>query len=81
MTIREGFLANVPVVASRLGPMADAVEDGVTGLLFDPGDAEGLSRCLRRLLEDARLRNDLARAPKAVPTAADVAEKLLALYG
>ncbi len=81
LTIREGFLAGVPVVASRLGPMADAIEDGVTGLLFEPGNAEDLARCLRRVLDDARLRNDLARAPKAVPTVSEVADRLLALYG
>jgi glycosyltransferase involved in cell wall biosynthesis len=80
MTIREGFLANVPVVASRLGPMADAIEDGITGLLFQAGNADDLHRCLRRLLDDARLRNDLARAPKAVASAAEVTDRLLALY-
>ncbi|MBI3819616.1 MAG: glycosyltransferase [Planctomycetes bacterium] len=80
MTIREGFLANIPVIASRLGPMADAVEDGVTGLLFNPGDADDLYRCLKRMLDDARLRNDIARAPKAVPTASEVTDQLLPLY-
>lgn len=80
MTIREGFLANVPVIASRLGPMADAIEDGVTGLLFNPGDAGDLYRCIRRLYDDARLRNDIARAPKAVPAASEVADQLLNLY-
>ncbi|HKD99770.1 MAG TPA: glycosyltransferase family 4 protein [Planctomycetota bacterium] len=80
LTIREGFLANVPVIASRLGPMADAIEDGVTGLLFEPGNAADLERCLRRVMDDARLRNDLARAPKSVPTIAETAERLLELY-
>ncbi|MBL8694195.1 MAG: glycosyltransferase family 4 protein [Planctomycetes bacterium] len=80
MTIREGFLAGVPVICSRLGPMADAVEDGVTGLLYEPGNVDDLTRCLRRLLDDARLRNDLSRAPKAVPSASEVTDQLLAIY-
>lgn len=80
MTIREGFLANIPVIAAKLGPMADAIEDGVTGLLFNAGDADDLYRCLRRVLDDARLRNDLARAPKAVPSAKEVTDQLLKLY-
>lgn len=80
MTIREGFLANIPVVAARLGPMADAIEDYVTGLLFNPGDATDLYRCLKRMLDDARLRNDIARAPKTVPTASEVTDQLLSLY-
>ncbi|MFN0207238.1 MAG: glycosyltransferase [Planctomycetota bacterium] len=80
MTIREGFLANVPVIASRLGPMADAIEHEITGLLFNPGDADDLYRSLKRMMDDARLRNDIANAPKAVPSASDVAEELLKLY-
>ena len=41
---------------------------------------DDLARCLRRLLDDERLRNDPAHAPKAVPTASEVTEGLLALY-
>jgi len=31
------------VIASRLGAMAEIVEEGRTGLLFEPGDAEDLA--------------------------------------
>lgn len=37
MTIVEAFSRGLPVVASRLGSMAEIVEDGVTGLHFEPG--------------------------------------------
>ena len=33
----------LPVIASRLGAMAELVEDGVTGLLFEPGNAADLA--------------------------------------
>ena len=38
MTLVEAFCHGLPVIASRLGAMAEIVEDGVTGLHFTPGD-------------------------------------------
>ncbi len=43
MTIVEAFACGVPVVASRLGAMAEIVSDGRTGLLFSPGDSDDLA--------------------------------------
>lgn len=43
MTIAEAFACGVPVIASRLGAMAEIVEDGRTGLLFRPGDPEDMA--------------------------------------
>jgi glycosyltransferase involved in cell wall biosynthesis len=45
-TLVEAFAGGLPVIASRLGAMAELVEDGVTGLLFAPGDADDLARKL-----------------------------------
>jgi len=42
-TILEAFSNGLPVVASRLGALIDIVQDGVTGLLFNPGDAADLA--------------------------------------
>jgi glycosyltransferase involved in cell wall biosynthesis len=42
-TIVEAFSCGLPVIASRLGALADIVRDGVTGLLFVPGDATDLA--------------------------------------
>ena len=39
----EAFACGVPVIASRLGAMAEIVEDGRTGLHFTPGDPEDLA--------------------------------------
>jgi glycosyltransferase involved in cell wall biosynthesis len=41
--IVEAFACGLPVIASRLGALADIVHDGVTGLLFTPGDASDLA--------------------------------------
>ena len=41
-TILEAFSCGLPVIASRLGALIDIVQDGATGLLFNPGDAADL---------------------------------------
>jgi glycosyltransferase involved in cell wall biosynthesis len=47
MTLVESFSHGLPVIASRLGAMAEIVEDGVTGLHFTPGDPEDLAAKVR----------------------------------
>lgn len=42
MTFAEAFAHGLPVIASRLGAMAEIIEDGVTGLHFKPGDSDDL---------------------------------------
>lgn len=43
MTLVEAYSSGLPVIASRLGPLCDLVEDGYTGLLFNAGDAADLA--------------------------------------
>ena len=47
MTLAEAFCHGLPVIASRLGAMAEIIEDGVTGLHFTPGDADDLAAMVR----------------------------------
>jgi glycosyltransferase involved in cell wall biosynthesis len=42
-TLVEAFACGLPVIASRLGAMAELIKHGETGLLFEPGDAEDLA--------------------------------------
>src|SRR5215472_6619162 len=49
------------VVASRIGQVAEVVADGLTGLLYEPGNQEGLIACIRRLRADQNLRRELGR--------------------
>jgi len=42
-TIVEAFSSGLPVIASRLGALIDIVREGVTGLLFEPGNADDLA--------------------------------------
>lgn len=43
MTIVEAFACGVPVIASRLGAMAEIIEHGRTGLQFEAGSSEDLA--------------------------------------
>jgi glycosyltransferase involved in cell wall biosynthesis len=43
LTLVETFACGVPVVASRLGSVAEIVEEGRSGLLFAPGSTEELA--------------------------------------
>ncbi|MGD9715345.1 MAG: glycosyltransferase family 4 protein [Thermomicrobiales bacterium] len=47
MTIVEAFASGLPVLASNLGAMAEIVDDGRTGLLFEPGNAADLAAKVR----------------------------------
>jgi exopolysaccharide biosynthesis WecB/TagA/CpsF family protein len=51
-TIIEAFACGRPVVASRLGAMAEIVDDGRTGLLFEPGNARDLAEKIRFMLDN-----------------------------
>ena len=52
------------IVASRIGQIAEVLEDGVDALLVPPGDAEALAEAILRLAEDPDLRAELGRAAR-----------------
>lgn len=59
------FNNGVPVIATRTGALADAVHDGVDGLVCTAGDVEDLAAALRRFYapgEPGRLRSGVRRA-------------------
>ncbi len=64
MTAREGMAWGRPVVATAVGGLPDAIEDGVTGLLVPPRDPAALRAALERLLADESLRTSLGRAAR-----------------
>jgi len=62
LTILEAMALSRPVVASNVGGIPEMIEDGVTGLLVPPRDAESLATAIVRLLRDHPLADMLARA-------------------
>ena len=61
----EAMAAGTPLVASRVGGVPEIVDDGVTGLLVEPGDADDLAAALRRVHGAPQLRAQLATAGHA----------------
>lgn len=78
--IREAFAAGRPVVASRLGALPESVEDGVDGLLFDPGDAADLAAVLTRLQREEGLLARLVAGISEVKGLGELAAELEELY-
>lgn len=67
--IIEAMLTGVPVVATRVGGVAEAVRDGETGFCVPPRDVAAMSHRLRQLAEDAPLRSAMADRSRLVATA------------
>jgi glycosyltransferase involved in cell wall biosynthesis len=79
LTVREGALAGLPVIASRLGGIEDAIEDGIaTG--FRAGDAGELARQLARALDEPAPPVPPTVDPRGVPTPEANAARLEAIY-
>lgn len=57
ISILEAMRAAMPVVATDVGGVAEAVTDGETGLLVPAGDVDALREALRRLIIDPSLRD------------------------
>ena len=55
----EAMAAGIPIVASNLGGIPDIVQDGVNGLLAEPGDFESLADAIRTLLVNRDMRLEL----------------------
>jgi glycosyltransferase involved in cell wall biosynthesis len=54
--IIEAASAGTPSLASRIYGITDAVEEGVTGLLHEPGDAEGLAVLMMKMAREPQTR-------------------------
>ncbi len=71
-TRREGFgvafaeamSMEVPVIASRIAPLDEIVEDGQTGMLAAVGDAEAFARAASPLLAEPDLRMQMGRTAR-----------------
>jgi glycosyltransferase involved in cell wall biosynthesis len=82
--IVEAYAKGTPVVASKLGAMAELVDDGRTGLHFNPGDPIDLAEKVRRLMANPlqlrRMRQAARREFTQKFSAGANYEALMAIY-
>ena len=66
-TLREGFgyvfleaqAAGVPVIATKISPLTETMQDGESALLVPPNSPEELSSAIQKVINDAALKNQL----------------------
>ena len=64
-SVIEAQAVGRPVIASRIGAMADLIDDGTTGLLVPPGDPAALAQAMIRMMHDPALRARCVTAARA----------------
>ncbi len=62
MSLVEAMVAEIPVVATKVGGMPEIVVDGETGILVEPGEPAPLAAAMRHLLDRADLRRQMGTA-------------------
>ena len=62
IALLEAAACGLPVIAARTGGIPDAVRDGETGVLVDPGDLGQVEAAVSRVLEDPTLARRLGQA-------------------
>ena len=62
LVVSEAMSYGAPVIASRIGGVDELVDDGATGLLFQPGDARDLAEKMSLLWNQPALCRELGRA-------------------
>jgi glycosyltransferase involved in cell wall biosynthesis len=65
-TVLEAMACGLPVVATDVGAVPEAVIDGKTGFVVRPNDPLPVARSALRILTDARLHQDMSAAARSV---------------
>ena len=63
-TVIEAYAYGKPVIASKIGSLAEIVEDGQTGLLFEMKNAKELSEKMRAFVENQALGTELGKTAR-----------------
>ncbi len=66
LSIREAMGAALPVISTNVGGIAEAVEDGQSGLLVPPGDSVALAAAMAKLANNPELRGAMGRRGREV---------------
>jgi starch synthase len=84
LVIAEAMSMGLAVIASRIGGIPHVLQDGLSGLLFDPEDQNRLLQHMTLLARDTQTRQNMGKQGQAVArthfAAHAVAEKMIAAY-
>ena len=64
-TLVEAFACGLPVIASRIGALAELVRDGETGLLFEPGNPRDLADKIAWAMANPEQMGEMGRKARA----------------
>ena len=59
--VREAMFAEIPVIATSVGGVPEAVEDGETGFLVGPGEVSLMRDRIKRLLEEPEMGKEMGK--------------------
>lgn len=79
----DAFHFGVPAIGADIPGTSDLLEEGISALKFPAGDSAALSACIRRLMDDSALRDELVAEGTQRVAAFDirnVADEYLRLY-
>ena len=62
LVVLEAMGTGLPIIASRVQGIDELVEDGVNGVVFDPGDVDELANCLIKLIDAGEKRIEMGNA-------------------
>lgn len=80
LVVYSAQAARCPVVASDFPGISEVITHGLNGLLFNAGDAAGLARQLRRLLDEPGLLQTLSVQARPPKSTASYVDELLAIW-
>ncbi len=61
LVLAEAMRCGVGVIGTNAGGVTEIIEDGISGLMFEPGNAQELADCLQALVEDSNKLDRLAK--------------------
>lgn len=77
ISILEAMRQSLPVVASDVGGVGEAIEDRKTGFLIPRGDIDALVDCLKKMYEDKNLRDSVGHAGRICYEQKFTSEKMM----
>lgn len=84
ITILEAMQANVPIIATRVGGIPEALEYGAAGILIDPGNPTALADAINRIQSEPKKARDMAARARSralqMYSCEKMAEEYLTLY-